>query len=50
MYLFTYGFSWYHQIRITQKDRHKTMFAIEWGSYQYTIIPFGLKNAPMVFS
>jgi hypothetical protein len=23
---------------------------IEWGNYQYTIIHFGLKNAPIVFS
>jgi hypothetical protein len=23
---------------------------MEWGSYQYTIIPFGMKNAPAVFS
>jgi hypothetical protein len=33
-----------------QEDRHKTTFATEWGSYQYTIMPFGLKNAPAVFS
>jgi hypothetical protein len=26
------------------------MFAMEWGSYQYTFIPFGLKNAPTIFS
>jgi hypothetical protein len=23
---------------------------MEWGSYQYTVIPFGLKNAPTIFS
>jgi hypothetical protein len=28
---------------------YKTTFAIEWGSYQYTLILFGLKNAPAVF-
>jgi hypothetical protein len=22
----------------------------EWGSYQYTVIPFGLKNAAVIFS
>ena len=31
-------------------DRHKTTFATEWGSFQYTVIPFGLKNAPAIFS
>ena len=29
---------------------YKTTFAIEWGSYQYTLMPFGLKNAPTIFS
>ena len=26
------------------------MFVIEWGCFQYTVMPFGLKNAPNVFS
>jgi hypothetical protein len=49
-YSFTDGFSGYHQIKIAQEDRHKTTFATEWGSYQYTVMPFGLKNALAVFS
>jgi hypothetical protein len=32
-YSFTYGFSGYHHIKIAPKDRHKTTFSIEWGSY-----------------
>ena len=44
------GFSRYHQIRIHKEDRHKTTFATEWGSFQYTVMPFGLKNAPTIFS
>ena len=50
IYSFTDGFSGYHQIRISPKDRHKTTFATEIRSFQYTIIPFGLKNALAIFS
>jgi hypothetical protein len=50
VYSFTDGFLGYHEIKIAQEDRHETMFVIEWGSYQYTIMLFGLKNAPAIFS
>ena len=50
VYSFTDGFLGYHQIRIALEDRHKTTFAIEMGSFQYTVMPFGLKNAPAMFS
>jgi hypothetical protein len=50
VYSFTDGFLGYHQIHIAKEDHHKITFAIEWGSYQYTLIPFGLKNAPTMFS
>ena len=46
----TDGFLDYHQIRIHEEDRHKTTFATEWGSFQYTVMPLGLKNAPTIFS
>ena len=50
VYSFTDGFSGYHQIKIHKEDRHKTTFATKWGSFQYTMMPFGLKNAPTIFS
>jgi hypothetical protein len=49
MYSFTDGFSGYHQIKIAQEKWYKTTLVIEWGSYQYIVIPFGLKNYPVVF-
>jgi hypothetical protein len=49
-YSFTDGFLGYHQIKISPKDRYKTSFSTKWGSYQYTVIPFGLKNPPTIFS
>ena len=50
MYSLTNEFSSYHQVRITEEDHHKMKFVIEWGCYQYTIMPFELKNAPVIFS
>jgi hypothetical protein len=35
---------------IPKEDFHKTTFEIEWGSYQYTMMPFGLNNALAIFS
>ena len=43
------GFSGYHQIKITLEDRSKMTFTIEWGCFQYTVMRFGLKNAPAIF-
>jgi hypothetical protein len=50
VYSFTDGFSGYHQIWISKEDRHKTTFATEWRSYQYTVMSFVLKNSPAIFS
>jgi hypothetical protein len=47
---FTDGFSGYHRVRIAEEDQTKTTFVTKWGSFMYTVImPFGLKNAPVVF-
>jgi hypothetical protein len=48
-YSFTDGFPGYHQIKIAHEDTHKTMFVTEWESYQYTFMPFGLKNEAAIF-
>ena len=50
VYSLTDGFSSYHQIKIAKEDHHKTTFVTEWGCFQYTVMPFGLKNAPAIFS
>ena len=50
MYSFTDGFLGYHQVRIMKEYHHKTTFVTEWGCYQYTVMPFGLKNSPVIFS
>lgn len=49
-YSFIDGFSGHHQIKITLEDRSKTTFTTEWACFQYTVMPFGLKNAPSIFS
>jgi hypothetical protein len=50
VYPFTDGFSGYHQINIAQEDIYNITFTTKWGSYQYTIMSFLLKNALAIFS
>ena len=38
-------FSKYNQIMMAPKDMEKTSFIIEWSTYCYRVMPFGLKNA-----
>ena len=39
----------YHQIKIRVEDIHKTAFSTRYGLYEYTVISFGLTNAPGIF-
>ena len=48
-YSFLDGFSGYNQVKIAKEDQLKTTFTTDWGTYAYTIMPFGLCNAPSTF-
>ena len=39
----------YHQVALHPRDVHKTTFITRRGSYQLTVLPFGLCNAPATF-
>ena len=41
--------SGYHQLKIREKDIPKTAFTTRYGLYEYTIMSFGLTNAPAYF-
>ena len=44
MLYFMNGFSRYNLILMAPKDKEKTGFITEWGTYCYKVMPFGLKN------
>jgi hypothetical protein len=41
--------SCYHQVRIREEDIKKISFRTRYGHYEFTVVPFGLSNAPVVF-
>jgi len=41
--------SGYHQIRVNAEDVSKTVFRTRYGHYEYSVMPFGVTNAPGVF-
>ena len=41
--------SGYHQIRIKEEDIPKTAFRTRYGHYEFTVLAFGLTNAPATF-
>ncbi len=49
MYTFGDGYKGYHQVKIAPKDQLKTTFTTPWGTFCYTVMPFGLCNAPGTF-
>ena len=48
-YSFLDGFSGYNQVFIRPEDQLKTTFTMEWGTFTFNRMPFGLCNAPRTF-
>ena len=39
----------YHQVITKEEYINKTTFRMRYGHYEFTVVPFGLSNAPIVF-
>jgi hypothetical protein len=39
----------YHAVPVEKDSIEKTAFCVPWGLYEYTVMPFGLCNAPATF-
>ncbi len=49
IYSFMDGCSGYNQVKMAEEDKDKMTFILEWGTYAYNIMPFGLCNALATF-
>jgi hypothetical protein len=41
--------SGYHQLKVQECDIPKNAFVLRYGLYEYTVMSFGLTNAPIYF-
>ncbi len=48
-YSFLDGYLSYHQIFIAPEDRYKTSFVTNRGAFVWMVMPFGVKNGPLIF-
>ncbi len=39
----------YYRVQMKKEEEWKMTFRTRYGHYEYTVMPFGLKNAPMIF-
>ena len=39
----------YYQVPVAPHHQDKTAFVTEWGKFKFTVMPFGLRNAPSTF-
>ena len=44
IFSFMDSFYGYNQIKMAPEDMEKTTFVIQWGTFCYKVMPFGLKN------
>ena len=49
IFSFMDGFSGYNLIEILLEDQHKMKFICPWGTFAYSKMPFGIKNASKTF-
>lgn len=48
-YSFMDGYSGYNQIPMHEDDMEKMTFIVQWDTYCYKVMPFGLKNASATY-